>query len=88
MLHNIWLQFKYKENNTVQLFCNQVLSCSEKNANESFCLVHLRAYKDYRQFLVGTMEDNFLIIFKTSTIFFHLYLLRDNQHTNRKHLSK
>lgn len=32
-------------------------------------------------------KDHFLITFKTSSIFFHLYLFRNNQYTNQTHLS-
>lgn len=31
MLHNIWLQFKCKENNTVQLFCTKFILLSEES---------------------------------------------------------
>lgn len=42
MLHNIWLQFIYKQNQYCPAISHQVLSCCEKKANESFGLAHVR----------------------------------------------
>lgn len=48
----------------------QVLSCYHRKAEDFFCLVHLRAYKQWDRLWARTMWDNFAITFKTSKIFF------------------
>lgn len=63
----------------------RVLTCYQRKADDFFCLVHLRAYKQWDRLWVSTTWDNFAITFKTFKNFFS-FVSQKNQHSTRKYL--